>query len=252
MDFTFGTGPACHHLLLELYSQVLLQSCKQRKPGHEALMRLVFCRATSSSPMQSIIYWPYCGRTSARAAALPSRQTGLTQSGPCGPLRPLHRRPCRLRWTRATPSRASRVSCLPYDIVAAGRLSTQVRAVVLLGKALQPQRFTHTPAEAATHAGAVGQVLPYGPQMAEHCILGAQLSPSSKPGSAALSEAEISRLMASIGRLETWLQGCADTAPKGFIYSKAAGGWQALAVQLCLQLLQIWQGRWQALRARQA
>ena len=23
VDFTFGTGPACHHLLLELYSQVL-------------------------------------------------------------------------------------------------------------------------------------------------------------------------------------------------------------------------------------
>ena len=69
----------------------------------------------------------------------------------------------------------------------------------------------------------MGSVLPYGPQIAEHCILGAQLQPSGKVASGALQPKEVSRLMASIRALEAWLQGCADAPPRGFIYSKGPG-----------------------------
>ena len=83
---------------------------------------------------------------------------------------------------------------------------------------------------ASLHAGAVGSVLPYGPQVAEHCILGAQLQPGSKPAGAPLQLEEVGRLMASIQALEAWLQGCADAAPRGYIYSKTPG--QPLALPL--------------------
>ena len=69
----------------------------------------------------------------------------------------------------------------------------------------------------------MGSVLPYGPQIAEHCILRAGLQPTQKLAAQPLQPEDIQKLMASIQELEAWLQGCADSAAKGYIYSKGSG-----------------------------
>ena len=73
-------------------------------------------------------------------------------------------------------------------------------------------------------AGAVGKALPFGPQTAEHCILGADLLPSRKPAAQPLEEAEIRALFGKIEAWEAWLRGCEISVPQGYIHSKGAGG----------------------------
>ena len=72
-------------------------------------------------------------------------------------------------------------------------------------------------------AGAVGKALPFGPQTAEHCILGADLQPSRKPAAQPLEEAEVKLLMDKIGAWEAWLKRCETDVPKGYIFSKEPG-----------------------------
>ena len=73
-------------------------------------------------------------------------------------------------------------------------------------------------------AGAVGKALPFGPQTAEHCILGANLLPSRKPAAQPLEQAEIRTLFGKIEAWEAWLRGCESSVPQGYIYSTGAGG----------------------------
>ena len=72
-------------------------------------------------------------------------------------------------------------------------------------------------------AGAVAKALPFGPQTAEHCILGANLQPSRKPAAQPLDEGEVKLLMERISTWEAWLKGCETDVPKGYIFSKEPG-----------------------------
>ena len=74
------------------------------------------------------------------------------------------------------------------------------------------------------HAGVLASVLPYGPALSEHCILQAGLEPGRCPSQQPVSAAELEQLMSSVRGWEAWLDGLKDTAPKGYIAYKAAGG----------------------------
>ena len=74
------------------------------------------------------------------------------------------------------------------------------------------------------HAGVLASVLPYGPALSEHCIMQAGLEPGRSPTQQPVSAAELEQLMSSVRGWEAWLDGLKDTAPKGYIAYKAAGG----------------------------
>lgn len=101
------------------------------------------------------------------------------------------------------------------------------------------------------YAAAMADLMPYGPAIAEHIILGAQLLPSTPltlqpsttaspdPATAAstvLPEAQLSALHASVARLEAWFSGLeAGVVPEGFISVTQAvpGTWVSL-VDWCM------------------
>ena len=66
-------------------------------------------------------------------------------------------------------------------------------------------------------------MLPYGPALAEHCILLAGLQPGRKPRAQPLSTEEAQALFEGAGRWEAWLDACESSAPEGFITLKRAG-----------------------------
>lgn len=92
----------------------------------------------------------------------------------------------------------------------------------------------------------MADLMPYGPAIAEHIILGAQLLPSTpltlQPSTTAspdpatavptvLPEAQLSALHASVARLEAWFSGLeAGVVPEGFISVTQAvpGTWVSL------------------------
>lgn len=77
--------------------------------------------------------------------------------------------------------------------------------------------------------GVLASVLPYGPQVADHCILLAGLAQTRKPKAEALSEEEAAALFGGVQRWQAWLDACETKAPEGFILLKApaAGSWHA-------------------------
>ena len=85
-------------------------------------------------------------------------------------------------------------------------------------------------------ADLLGKQLPYGPMLAEHCILGAALSPTRHPATAPLTADEVAALATQLRQLDAWLDACKDTPPRGYIMLKpspvpadAAGGGSAPA-----------------------
>ena len=66
-------------------------------------------------------------------------------------------------------------------------------------------------------------MLPYGPALAEHCILLAGLQPGRKPKAEPLSAEEARALFESAGQWEAWLDARESSAPEGFITLKRAG-----------------------------
>lgn len=105
-------------------------------------------------------------------------------------------------------------------------------------KASQPGPCTHAkysiirffPPPLHRQTAALADLMPYGPAIAEHIILGAQLLPSTPlallPGSSSLPDAvscvlpeeQLSALHASVARLEAWFSGLeAGVVPEGFI-----------------------------------
>ncbi|KAK9857575.1 hypothetical protein WJX84_011908 [Apatococcus fuscideae] len=72
----------------------------------------------------------------------------------------------------------------------------------------------------ATVKGILAGILPYGPALSEHCILGAGLEPGHSPSHQPLSSAELEQLMASVRGWEAWLDHLKETPPKGYIAYK--------------------------------
>jgi hypothetical protein len=73
--------------------------------------------------------------------------------------------------------------------------------------------------------GVVGGLLPYGPGIAEHVLVGAGLDPSRVPGRAPLADPEVAALFRSVQQLEAWFAGLeGEAAPAGFITTARAGG----------------------------
>ena len=66
-------------------------------------------------------------------------------------------------------------------------------------------------------AGVLAAVLPYGPALAEHCILLAGLAPARRLGQHALLPDEVASLLGAVRIWETWLDACETHAPEGFI-----------------------------------
>eukprot|EP00892_Ulva_mutabilis_P008831 jgi/Ulvmu1/631/UM010_0001.1 len=68
----------------------------------------------------------------------------------------------------------------------------------------------------------LGKQLPYGPMLAEHCILNAGLAPARHPAGDPLSADEVAALATQLRGLDSWLDSCKDTPPRGFILLKPA------------------------------
>jgi hypothetical protein len=74
----------------------------------------------------------------------------------------------------------------------------------------------------AKAADCVAQKVPYGPMIAEHCILEAGLQPNRKPAVEPLSDVELTALLAGVHAFEQWLAHCDKHPPKGYIWLKPA------------------------------
>ncbi|KAI7842328.1 hypothetical protein COHA_003968 [Chlorella ohadii] len=84
----------------------------------------------------------------------------------------------------------------------------------------------------ATLKGLMADLLPYGPLIAEHCILTASLEPGRSPAAQPLSGEERAALVGSVRSWEAWLDDCEDSSepPGGYILTKpGAAGQQAAA-----------------------
>lgn len=65
--------------------------------------------------------------------------------------------------------------------------------------------------------------LPYGPAVADHCILSAGLSPHQLLKTQPLSPDQRQGLLAAVQSWEKWLDDCETQAPKGYITYRRAG-----------------------------
>lgn len=74
-------------------------------------------------------------------------------------------------------------------------------------------------------AGCLADLLPYGPLIAEHCILSSGLDPARPLASAPLSAEEQGSLLGGVRTWEAWLDACEDAneAPGGYILARPAG-----------------------------
>lgn len=81
-------------------------------------------------------------------------------------------------------------------------------------------------------ADLLGKKLPYGPMLAEHCILNAGLAPARHPAASPLTDEEVAALAGQLQELDAWLDRCKVEPPGGFILLKpaAAGGGGAATV----------------------
>lgn len=78
----------------------------------------------------------------------------------------------------------------------------------------------------------MADLLPYGPLIAEHCILSAGLESGRSPTAQPLSGDERAALVSSVRSWEAWLDACEDSSepPGGYILTKSGtGGQQAAA-----------------------
>lgn len=81
-------------------------------------------------------------------------------------------------------------------------------------------------------SGVMAELLPYGPLIAEHCILSAGLESGRSPAAQPLSGDERAALVSSVRSWEAWLDACEDSSepPGGYILTKpGTGGQQAVA-----------------------
>ncbi|KAL4420985.1 hypothetical protein ABPG77_001304 [Micractinium sp. CCAP 211/92] len=78
----------------------------------------------------------------------------------------------------------------------------------------------------ATLKTCLASLLPYGPLIAEHCIITASLDPARQLATAPLSPEEQEALLAGVRQWEAWLDGCEDdsTPPQGFILTRPQPG----------------------------
>ncbi|KAL4425918.1 hypothetical protein ABPG75_009934 [Micractinium tetrahymenae] len=78
----------------------------------------------------------------------------------------------------------------------------------------------------ATLKTCLADLLPYGPLIAEHCILTAGLDPARQPAAAPLPGEEQAALLAGVRQWEAWLDACEDdsTPPQGFILTRSQPG----------------------------
>jgi len=72
-------------------------------------------------------------------------------------------------------------------------------------------------------AGALNVALPYGPAVADHCILSAGLSPQQQLKAKPLGPDQRQGLLAAVQAWEKWLDDCESQAPKGYITYRRAG-----------------------------
>ena len=72
-------------------------------------------------------------------------------------------------------------------------------------------------------AGALNVALPYGPAVADHCILSAGLSPHHLLKTQPLTPDQRQGLLAAVQSWEKWLDDCETRAPKGYITYRRAG-----------------------------
>ncbi|KAL0030916.1 hypothetical protein WJX79_000862 [Trebouxia sp. C0005] len=76
--------------------------------------------------------------------------------------------------------------------------------------------------EKQTLRGALNMSLPYGPAVADHCILAAGLSPQQQLKAKPLGPDQRQGLLAAVQAWEKWLDDCEDQAPKGYITYRRA------------------------------
>lgn len=83
-----------------------------------------------------------------------------------------------------------------------------------------------TPTAPRPLAACLASLLPYGPLIAEHCIITASLDPARQLATAPLSPEEQEALLAGVRQWEAWLDGCEDdsTPPQGFILTRPQPG----------------------------
>lgn len=72
-------------------------------------------------------------------------------------------------------------------------------------------------------AGAMADVLPYGPAIIEHCLSLAGLDPALRPKAQPLTAEQRSALLHAIRQLESWFGSLDSTVPEGLITTVAAG-----------------------------
>ncbi len=77
----------------------------------------------------------------------------------------------------------------------------------------------------------MADLLPYGPLIAEHCILTASLEPGRSPAAQPLSGEERAALVGSVRSWEAWLDACEDSSepPGGYILTKPGTAGQQVA-----------------------
>ncbi|KAL0022374.1 hypothetical protein WJX77_005710 [Trebouxia sp. C0004] len=76
--------------------------------------------------------------------------------------------------------------------------------------------------EKQTLRGALNMALPYGPAVADHCILLAGLSPQQQLKAKPLGPAQRQGLLTAVQAWEKWLDDCESEAPKGYITYRRA------------------------------
>lgn len=87
---------------------------------------------------------------------------------------------------------------------------------------------------------AIASLLPYGPAIAEHCVLQAQLQAGRVLTKQLLSDQELLSLHKSIQQLESWFASLEQSAPEGFIsLAPKAGGNQVVLVLIVLLFISL-------------
>ena len=154
VDFTIGSGPARHHLILELYSQgnVILTD------GDYKVLTLLRSHRDDANEFAIMANHPYpIDRSRTRTQVTPESVAEAAKANAGGTLRAL-----------------------------------------------------------------VGKALPYGNQIAEHCVLLAGRDPKA-PVEAELPEEEAAHIAAKINEVEEMLAFCGAEVPKGYIFVKGGG-----------------------------
>jgi hypothetical protein len=81
-----------------------------------------------------------------------------------------------------------------------------------------------TPSLLGHHAGVLGDLLPFGPSIAEHCVVAAGLNPAQALATDPLTPEQLAALHKALVALEEWFASLDTAAPVGYIMLQRPGG----------------------------